>query len=103
MNRDKYIIVFHDITQANPDWGSLYKAYLPAESLLSAELLAKSVKGMVVGIIDDEGDECYFEDGMETAVREAAQSKFVVNAGVQLRKRKTLGNDSNSLFRKRKK
>ena len=103
MNRDKYIIVFHDITQANPDWESLYKAYLPAESLLSAELLAKSVKGMVVGIIDDEGDECYFEDGMETAVREAAQSKFVVNAGVQLRKRKTLGNDSNSLFRKRKK
>ena len=103
MNRDKYIIVFHDITQANPDWGSLYKAYLPAESLLSAELLAKSVKGMVVGIIDDEGDECYFEDGMETAVREAAQSKFVVNAGVQLRKRKTLGNDSNSLFRKGKK
>ena len=103
MSRDKYIIVFHDITQANPDWGSLYKAYLPAESLLSAELLAKSVKGMVVGIIDDEGDECYFEDGMETAVREAAQSKFVVNAGVQLRKRKTLDNDSNSLFRKRKK
>ena len=103
MNRDKYIIVFHDITQANPDWGSLYKAYLPAESLLSAELLAKSVKGMVVGIIDDDGDECYFEDGMETAVREAAQSKFVVNAGVQLRKRKTLGNDSNSLFRKGKK
>jgi len=103
MSRDKYIIVFHDITQANPDWGSLYKAYLPAESLLSAELLAKSVKGMVVGIIDDEGDECYFEDGMETAVREAAQSKFVVNAGVQLRKRKTLGNDSNSLFRKGKK
>ena len=47
MSRDKYIIVFHDITQANPDWGSLYKAYLPAESLLSAELLAKSVKGMV--------------------------------------------------------
>lgn len=59
MSRDKYIIVFHDITQANPDWGSLYKAYLPAESLLSAELLAKSVKGTVVGMIDDEGDECY--------------------------------------------
>ena len=91
MNRDKYIIVFHDITQANPDWGSLYKAYLPAESLLSAELLAKSVKGTVVGMIDDEGDECYFEVGMETAVREAADSKFVINAGVQLRKRKNNG------------
>ena len=47
MSRDKYIIVFHDITQANPDWGNLYKAYLPAESLLSAELLEKSVKGML--------------------------------------------------------
>ena len=91
MSRDKYIIVFHDITQANPDWGSLYKAYLPAESLLSAELLAKSVKGTVVGMIDDEGDECYFENGMETAVREAAQSKFVFIAGVQLRKRKYNG------------
>ena len=91
MNRDKYIIVFHDITQANPDWGSLYKAYQPAESLLSAELLAKSVKGTVVGMIDDEGDECYFENGMETAVREAADSKFVINAGVQLRKRKYNG------------
>ena len=57
MSRDKYIIVFHDITQANPDWGSLYKAYLPAESLLSAELLETSVKGTVVGRRDDEGDE----------------------------------------------
>ena len=37
MDRTKYIIVFHDITQANPEWGSLYKAYLPAESLMSAE------------------------------------------------------------------
>ena len=91
MSRDKYIIVFHDITQANPDWGNLYKAYLPAESLLSAELLAKSVKGMVVGMIDDEGDECYFEDGMETAVRETDYSKYVFNAGVQLRKRKNNG------------
>ena len=91
MSRDKYIIVFHDITQANPDWGSLYKAYLPAESLLSAELLAKSVKGTVGGMIDDEGDECYFEGGMETAVREAADSKFVINAGVQLRRRKYIG------------
>ena len=88
MPRTKYIIVFHDITQANPDWGNLYKAYLPAESLLSAELMAKTVRGTVVGAIDDDGDECYFEDGMETAVREAAQSKFVFNAGAQLRKRK---------------
>ena len=62
MSRDKYIIVFHDITQANPDWGSLYKAYLPAESLLSAALLAKSVKGMVVGMIDDEGELVVTED-----------------------------------------
>jgi len=53
--------------------------------------LAKSVKGTVVGMIDDEGDECYFENGMETAVREAADSKFVINAGVQLRKRKYNG------------
>ena len=42
-------------------------------------------------MIDDEGDECYFEIGMETSVREAAQSKFVFNAGVQLRKRKYNG------------
>ena len=46
---------------------------------------------MVVGMIDDEGDECYFEDGMETAVREAAYSKYVFNAGIQLRKRKNNG------------
>ena len=87
MSRDKYIIVFHDITQANPDWGRLYKAYLPAESMLSAEIVAKSVKGTVGGMIDDEGDECYFEEGMETAVIETAYSKYVFNAGVQLRKR----------------
>ena len=88
MPRTKYIIVFHDITQANPEWGSLYKAYLPAESLMSAEQMAKGIKGTVVGAIDDDGDECYFEDGMETAVREAAQSRYVLNAGIQLRKRK---------------
>ena len=91
MDRTKYIIVFHDITQAKPEWENLYKAYLLAESLMSAELMAKTVRGTVVGAIDDDGDECYFEDGMETAVREAAQSKFVFNAGVQLRKRKNNG------------
>ena len=90
MTRTKYIVVFHDITQANPEWGNLYKAYLPAENLMSAEQMAKGIKGTVVGVIDD-GDEYYFENGMETAVREAAQSKYVFNAGVQLRKRKNDG------------
>ena len=90
MTRTKYIVVFHDITQANPEWGNLYKAYLPAENLMSAEQMAKGIKGTVVGVIDA-GDEYYFEKGMETAVREAAQSKYVFNAGVQLRKRKNDG------------
>ena len=91
MPRDKYIVVFHDITQANPEWGNLYKAYLPADNLMSAEQMAKGIKGSVVGVIDNEGDESYFENGMETAVREAAQSKYVFNAGVQLKKRKNNG------------
>ena len=94
MDRTKYIIVFQDITKANPEWrewGNFYKGYLVANNLINAELMAKMIRGAVVGAIDNNGDECYFEDGMETAVREAAQSKYVFNAGVQLRKRKNNG------------
>ena len=91
MDRTKYIIVFKDVTVWNPEsreLNNLYKAYLPAEHMMSAEQMAKGIKGTVVGAIDDDGDECYFEDGMEIAVREAAQSRYVLNAGIQLRKRK---------------
>jgi hypothetical protein len=94
MDRTKYIIVFQDVTVWNPerrDLSNLYKAYLPAEHLMSAELMAKMVRGTVVGMLDNDGNEYYFEDGMEAAVRETAQSKFVFNAGVQLKKRKNNG------------
>ena len=91
MNRTKYIIVFHDISQANPESNNLYKAYLFAESLMSAELMAKLVKGTVVGVMDDDSNECYFESGMEEAVRLSAQSKYVFNTDGQKRRRKNLG------------
>ena len=79
MDRLKYIIVFHDITNAPPDWDRLYKAYLPADNLLSAELMSKCVKGMVVGVVDDYNEEIYFEEGMEQTVREVARTKYVFN------------------------
>ena len=79
MNRIKYIIVFHDITNAPPDWDRLYKAYLPADNLLSADLMARCVKGVVVGVVDDYGDEAYFERGMEETEKEVAQTKYVFN------------------------
>ena len=91
MIRDKYIIVFQDITKANPEWGewgNFYKGYLVADNLISAELMAKMIRGAVVGAIDDNGDECYFEDDMESVVRENVQSLPVFNDGVQLRKKK---------------
>ena len=91
MIRDKYIIVFQDITKANPEWGewgNFYKGYLVADNLISAELMAKMIRGAVVGAIDDNGDECYFEDDMESVVKENVQSLPVFNDGVQLRKRK---------------
>ena len=91
MDRTKYIIVFKDVTVWNPEsreLNNLYKAYLPAEHMMSAELMAKMVKGTVVGMLDNDGNEYYFEDGMESAVRETAQSRYVLNAGIQLRKRK---------------
>ena len=79
MNRTKYIIVFHDITNVPADWDNLYKAYLPAESLLSAESMAKCVKGAVVGVVDDYDEEVYFENGMEDTVRQVARTKYVFN------------------------
>ena len=91
MDRTKYIIVFQDITKANPEWGewgNFYKGYLVADNLISAELMAKMIRGAVVGAIDDDGDECYFEDDMESVVRENVQSLPVFNDGVQLRKKK---------------
>ena len=90
MDRTKYIIVFHDITQTNPESNNLYKAYLFAENLMSAKLMAKLVKGAVVGAIDDNGDECYFENDMESAVRENVHplNSTIFNHDVQLRKRK---------------
>ena len=94
MDRTKYIIVFKDVTVWNPEsreLNNLYKAYLPAEHMMSAELMAKMVKGTVVGMLDNDGNEYYFEDGMESAVRETAQSKFVFNDGVQLKNRKNNG------------
>ena len=91
MIRDKYIIVFQDITKANPEWGewgNFFKGYLVADNLISAELMAKMIRGAVVGAIDDDGDECYFEDDMESVVKENVQSLPVFNDGVQLRKKK---------------
>ena len=91
MDRTKYIIVFQDITKANPEWGewgNFFKGYLVADNLISAELMAKMIRGAVVGAIDDDGDECYFEDDMESVVRENVQSLPVFNDGVQLRKKK---------------
>ena len=90
MDRTKYIIVFHDITQTNPELSNLYKAYLPAEHLMSAKLMAKLVNGTVVGMIDNDGNEYYFENDMETAVRENVHplNSTISNHDVQLRKRK---------------
>ena len=91
MDRTKYIIIFQDITKANPEWGewgNFFKGYLVADNLISAELMAKMIRGAVVGAIDDDGDECYFEDDMESVVRENVQSLPVFNDGVQLRKKK---------------
>ena len=79
MNRTKYIIVFHDITNVPADWDNLYKAYLPAESLLSAESMAKCIKGAVVGVVNDYDEEVYFENGMEDTVRQVARTKYVFN------------------------
>ena len=88
MDRTKYIIVFHDITQTNPESNNFYKGYLVADNLISAELMAKLVKGAVVGAIDDNGDECYFENDMESAVRGMAKTDYVLNALGELRRRK---------------
>ena len=91
MDRTKYIIVFQDITKANPEWGewgNFFKGYLVADNLISAELMAKMIRGAVVGAIDDNGDECYFENDMESVVKENVQSLPVFNDGVQLRKKK---------------
>ena len=91
MDRTKYIIVFQDITKANQEWrewGNFYKGYLVANNLINAELMAKMIRGAVVGAIDDNGDECYFENDMESMVRENVQSLPVFNDGVQLRKKK---------------
>ena len=88
MDRTKYIIVFHDITQASPESNNLYKAYLFAENLMSAKLMAKLVKGVVVGVMDDDDNECYFETGMESAVRGMAKTDYVLNALGELRRRK---------------
>tara|TARA_Y100001973_G_scaffold26664_1_gene40249 strand:+ start:2818 stop:3093 length:276 start_codon:yes stop_codon:yes gene_type:complete len=88
MDRLKYIIVFHDITNAPPDWDRLYKAYLPADNLLSAELMSKCVKGMVVGVVDDYNEEIYFEEGMEQTVREVARTKYVFNYDILKQNRK---------------
>ena len=72
MNRTKYIIVFHDITNVPADWNNLYKAYLPAESLLSAESMAKCVKGAVVGVVNDYDEEVYFEIGLGVSLGRVA-------------------------------
>ena len=93
MIRDKYIIVFQDITKANPEWGewgNFYKGYLVSDNLISAELMAKMIRGAVVGAIDDNGDECYFESDMESAVRENVHplNSTISNHDVQLRKKK---------------
>ena len=96
MTRTKYIIVFQDITQANPEdreLSNLYKAYLPAEHLMSAKLMAKLVNGTVVGMIDNDGNEYYFENVMETAVRENVHplNSTISNHDVQLQRRKNNG------------
>ena len=93
MDRTKYIIVFQDITKANPEWGewgNFFKGYLVADNLISAELMAKMIRGAVVGAIDDNGDECYFENDMESVVRENVHplNSTIFNHDVQLRKRK---------------
>ena len=93
MDRTKYIIVFKDVTVWNPEsreLNNLYKAYLPAEHMMSAELMAKMVKGTVVGMLDNDGNEYYFENDMETAVRENVHplNSTISNHDVQLRKRK---------------
>ena len=94
MDRTKYIIVFKDVTVWNPEsreLSNLYKAYLPAEHLMSAELMAKMVKGTVVGIvIDNDGSEYYFENGMETAVRENVHplNSTIPNYDIQSRRKK---------------
>ena len=93
MDRTKYIIVFQDVTVWNPErreLSNLYKAYLPAEHLMSAELMAKMVKGTVVGMIDNDGSEYYFENDMETAVRENVHplNSTIPNYDIQSRRKK---------------
>ena len=93
MDRTKYIIVFQDITKANPEWGewgNFFKGYLVADNLISAELMAKMIRGAIVGAIDDNGDECYFESDMESVVRENVHplNSTISNHDVKLRKRK---------------
>ena len=93
MNRTKYIIVFKDVTVWNPEsreLSNLYKAYLPAEHLMSAELMAKMVGGTVVGMIDYDGSEYYFENGMEAAVRENVHplNSTISNYDIQSRRKK---------------
>ena len=93
MDRTKYIIVFKDVTVWNPEsreLDNLYKAYLPAEHMMSAELMAKMVKGTVVGMLDNDGNEYYFEDAMETAVRENVHplNSTIPNYDIQSRRKK---------------
>jgi predicted RNA-binding protein with EMAP domain len=93
MDRTKYIIVFKDVTVWNPEsreLNNLYKAYLPAEHMMSAELMAKMVKGTVVGMLDNDGNEYYFEDAMETAVRENVHplNSTIPNYDIQSRRKK---------------
>ena len=93
MDRTKYIIVFKDVTVWNPEsreLNNLYKAYLPAEHMMSAELMAKMVKGTVVGMLDNNGNEYYFEDAMETAVRENVHplNSTIPNYDIQSRRKK---------------
>ena len=93
MPRTKYIIVFQDVTVWNPErreLSNLYKAYLPAEHMMSAELMAKMVKGTVVGMLDNNGNEYYFEDAMETAVRENVHplNSTIPNYDIQSRRKK---------------
>ena len=92
MDRTKYIIVFKDVTVWNPEsreLNNLYKAYLPAEHMMSAELMAKMVKGTVVGMLDNNGNEYYFEDAMETAVRENVHplNSTIPNYDIQSRRK----------------
>ena len=92
MDRTKYIIVFKDVTVWNPEsreLNNLYKAYLPAEHMMSAELMAKMVKGTVVGMLDNDGNEYYFEDAMETAVRENVHplNSTIPNYDIQSRRK----------------